>query len=128
MHVLLAALALLAPAPRDVGHGLALRIPPGWRLLDSRLTPCTNPIERADIAGPRGALLMLQEALDRKYVNRFPPRPRQFAVRGPAQFLVCCGARSFGKGWMLSFRERGRSFYAYLYPGRGSPRALLGIL
>jgi hypothetical protein len=129
MHVLLAALALIAPATeRDVGHGLALRVPPGWHLLDRRLTPCVNPIERVDVAGPGGSLLMLQEALDRKYVDRFPRRSRRFRVRGHAEFLVCCGARSYGKGWMLPFRDGGRSFYAYVYPGGGSPRPLLAIL
>ena len=129
MHVLLAALALAAPGPaRDVGHGLALSVPPGWRLLHRRLTPCTNPIERVDLVGPGGSLLMLQEALDRKYVSRFPRRPRRFSVAGDPQYIACCSVRSFGRGWMLDFRDRGRSFYAYVYPGRGVAAPLLAVL
>lgn len=37
-------------------------MPSGWRLVDRRLTPCTNPIERITIAG-RGAMVMVA-ALD----------------------------------------------------------------
>jgi len=36
---------------------------------------------------------------------------------------------SHGKGWFLSFRDAGRSFYVYLYPGRaGDPSIALAIL
>jgi hypothetical protein len=128
MYALLAALALAAPV-HDAGNGISIRVPPGWHVLAERLTPCTNPIERVDVTGPRGALVMLQEALDRKYVTRFPARPRRFGVRGAPNFIACCAPESTGKGWMLHFRDAGRSFYAYVYPGRGArTRQALGIL
>ncbi|MDX6485801.1 MAG: hypothetical protein QOF43_954, partial [Gaiellaceae bacterium] len=85
--------------------------------------------ERLDVAGPGGALVMVQEALDRAYVKRFPARPRHFTVRGAPNYLTCCDAPGYGKGWFLSFRDGERSFYVYLYPGRGrGPAAALAII
>jgi hypothetical protein len=122
--VILSALVLIAGS-----HGIATRVPAGWKVVPASLTPCTNPIERVDVAGPDGALVMLQEALDRAYVNRFPRRSRHFAVRGRPSFLSCCAAPGYGKGWVLRFRDGGRSFYAYVYPGRdGRLREALAIL
>jgi hypothetical protein len=124
MHAALAALVLVAGS-----HGIAARVPPDWRLIPASLTPCTNPVERVDVAGPGGALVMLQEGLDRAYVQRFPVRPRHFAVRGAPSFLSCCDAPGHGKGWVVDFRDGGRSFYAYVYPGRdGRTKAALAIL
>src|SRR4051812_32111985 len=92
-------------------------MPASWHEAGAQ-TPCSNPVERLDVAGPGGAFLMVQEALDRAYVNRFPRRSRHFGVRGAPSYLSCCSAPGHGKGWVLRFRARGRSFYAYVYPGR----------
>jgi hypothetical protein len=126
---------MLAPAAVAVAaavvssHGVSLRVPSGWRTLSRPLTSCVDPIERLDVAGPDGALVMVQEALDRRYVSRFPARPAHFAVHGPPQSLTCCGASGHGKGWLVHFRDGGRSFYVYLYPGRGgSPTEALHVL
>lgn len=111
--------AALAAVLLAVGsHGVSARVPPGWHAIPATLTPCVNPIERLDVAGPGGALVMIQEALDRQYVNRFRVRPRHFAVHGAPSGLSCCNAEGYGNGWMLNFRDHGRSFYAYVYPGR----------
>ena len=116
-----------AAAARHSAAGLSIAVPSGWHVVKRRLTPCTNPIERIDLAGD-GALVMLQEALDRAYVRRFPRRPRRFTLAGEPNVIACCGVAR-RKGWMIPFRDRGRSFYAYVYPGRaGSLRAALGAL
>jgi hypothetical protein len=110
-------------------HGVSARVPTTWYRVPGALTACTNPIERLDVAGPGGALVMVQEALDRAYITRFPRRPPHFRVRGAAGYLTCCDAPGHGKGWFLSFRDGDRSFYVYLYPGRtGNPAAALAIL
>jgi len=96
---------------------LALALPAGWHTILPRLTSCTNPVERVDVVGPGRALVVLQEALD-EYAGGFPRRPAHFAVHGPPGSLTCCEAPGYGKGWMLPFRDRGRSFYAWVYPGR----------
>lgn len=93
--------------------GLSLRVPPGWDIVHRRLTPCVNPIERLTVAG-RGALVMLQEALDpRRYIGRFAPRPRRSGLRAKPQPIACC-APSRRPGWFFNFREGGRGFYVYL--------------
>ncbi len=122
-----AVLLLASPAPATtVGHGLSVRVPPGWHVLDRRLTPCTNPVERVDLVG-NGALVMVQEALDHAYVDRFPVRPTHFRVHGAASWMACCTVRR--RGWRVDFRDSGRSFYAYVYPGRrGSLREALTLL
>jgi hypothetical protein len=124
VHAALAALVLVTGTA-----GVSARIPAGWHRVPAALTPCTNPVERLDVAGPGGALVMVQEALDRAYVDRFPRRSRHFGVRGPAGYLTCCDAPGHGKGWFLSFRDGGRSFYVYLYPGKSrNPSIALAIL
>jgi hypothetical protein len=115
---MVAPLAVAATIVVTAAHGVSARVPEGWRVLDGRLTSCTNPIERLDVAGPGGALVMLQEALDRAYVSRFPRKSAHVAVRGRPSYLSCCGAPGSRKGWVLPFRAGGRSFYAYVYPGR----------
>lgn len=110
-------------------HGVSAHVPAGWHRVPAALTSCTDPVERLDVAGPAGALVMVQEALDRAYVHRFRARPRHFSVRGAASYLTCCDAPGYGKGWFLSFRDGGRSFYVYLYPGRTrDPSVALAIL
>ena len=103
--------------------GLSVVVPPGWHVAHPRLLePCTNPAPRFALAHGRRDLVVVQEALDRAYVSRFPPRPRRLRVPGPPSFLACCAPARRQKGWMLAFRDRGRSFYAYVYGD--APRGL----
>lgn len=106
--------------------GLFVRVPPGWQVVHRKLTPCSNPVERLTVAG-RGALVMLQERLP-LYAPGFKPRPSRFALTGKPSEMECC-ALAHRVGWMLSFRDRGRAFYAYVYLGReGTRREALGVL
>jgi hypothetical protein len=107
--------------------GLSVAVPQGWTVVNRPLTPCTNPVQALAIRG-RGALVQLQESLDRAYVHRFPARPRRFALRGSPQWIPCCSPRD-AKGWFLPVRDRGRAFYAYVYLGEpGTRRDVLAIL
>ena len=108
--------------------GLLVAYPASWRSIGHALTRCTNPVERIDLAGPGGALFMLQESLGRNATAGMPTRPRSFEVRGVPSPLECCRA-TMQPGWLLPFKEGGRGFYAYLYPGRLDERAeLVAIL
>ena len=90
---LIGALALSAPAALQAEglptistrSGLTVALPPGWRVIHERLTPCTNPIERLTVTG-RGALVMLQESLD--------PRPTSGASRHGRGGSSCEAGRS----------------------------------
>jgi hypothetical protein len=123
------ALALVRPAASaepgriDAGHGLFLVVPAGARLTHRHFTPCTDPVERFSVLEGR-AILTVQERLEPEPA---PPRPGRFHVEGPARPMECCaiGGRS---GWVLHFRDQGRSFYVYLYPAGRSPAPLLHIL
>jgi hypothetical protein len=106
--------------------GLSVAVPPGWHVAHPRLLePCTNPAPRFALARGRD-LIAVQESLDGpRYVRRFPPRPRAFRVHGRPSPLACCAPARRDAGWMLSFRDGGRAFYAYVY---GDARAALRIL
>jgi hypothetical protein len=106
--------------------GLSVVVPPGWHLAHPPLLePCTNPMPRFALARGR-SLLELQESLDGpEYVRRFPLRPRRFRIHGRPSPLACCAPARRDAGWMLSFRDGGRAFYAYVY---GDARAALRIL
>src|SRR5438874_2323823 len=106
------------------GVGLAVSYPPGWRPIDHALTSCSDPAEVIDLGGPGRALFMLQESSGRELSKR----PASFRLEGPPHPIGCCSALD-EPGWVLSFRDGGRDFYAYLYPGRDDRRAqLLRIL
>jgi hypothetical protein len=109
----------------DVGHGLSFAVPPGWRVSHHRFTPCTDPVERVSLI--RGdAILMLQERLDpaRAELSR---RPAHFAVSGEPAPMACCSVGN-RRGWSLQFGDRGRGFYASIYPGHRPARELLALL
>ena len=107
--------------------GLSIALPAGWSVVTRPLTPCTNPVQRLAVRG-RGALVQLQEALDKAYVRRFPPRPTRFALRGAPHGIACCAPRE-ARGWFIPFRDAGRSFYAYVYLGEpGTRREVLAVL
>lgn len=108
--------------------GLAVSHPADWRPIHRRLTNCSDPVERIDLAGPGGALFMLQERLGRRATTGMQPRPRWFAVRGASSPLECC-TPTRQPGWLLVFKDGRRGFYAYLYPGRMHKRSdLVSIL
>lgn len=108
--------------------GLAVSHPPDWRPIRKRLTRCSNPVERIDLAGPGGALVMLQESLGPEATAGMRPRPKRLGVAGAPHPLPCC-TPTRQPGWLVIFKEGGRGFYAYLYPGRMQRRPeLVAIL
>ena len=101
--------------------GIMAPAPPGWHVVDKRLTPCVNPLERLTLVGPDGGMVMLQESLDpRRYISRFDARPSRWRLRGEPQWIACCAPKS-ARGWFMNFHESGRGFYVYVY-GK-TPRA-----
>lgn len=137
MLVLSLAVAFLVVQPTSAGGwlryerprlGLEVSHPPDWRPIRYRLTRCSNPVERIDLAGPGGALFMLQESLGHAATEGMQPRPRRFAVGGAPHPLACC-TPTRQPGWLLIFKDGRRGFYAYLYPGRKRKRSdLVSIL
>jgi hypothetical protein len=135
LAVLGLAVTLLLPASDAAGGdpGVALELaelelflkyPSDWRPIDHPLTNCVDPVEVIDLAGPGGALFMLQETGTRG----LPHRPSDFRLDGEPSPLGCCTPTS-DPGWMVGFQESKRGFYAYLYPGRGDRRSeVLAIL
>lgn len=102
--------------------GISVSLPSGWRVLDKRLTPCVNPVERL-VLRRNGALVMIQEGLKPLFrARQFEPRPVRFALRGKPSPIECC-APAPRAGWLFSFRDRGRGFYLYVYPGRAGTGA-----
>lgn len=95
----------------ETGEGLAVTYPAGWRPTGP-LTNCVEPVEVIDLAGPGGALFMLQEAGARG----MPSRPPRFRLVGKPSPLECC-TPTRQPGWLIPFQDGGRGFYAYLYPG-----------
>jgi hypothetical protein len=110
--------------------GLSALVPPGWHVAHPPLLePCTNPAPRFALARGRRDLIEVQESLDApKYLARFPARPLRFHVAGPPSYLACCAPARRQKGWMLSFRDRGRAFYAYVYGDASSALRILDTL
>jgi hypothetical protein len=108
----------------EKGDGLEIRYPAGWRTIGHRLTNCVDPIEVIDLGGPGDALFMLQETGSRG----LPGRPQRFRLVGKPSPLQCCTPTK-QPGWLISFQDAGRGFYAYLYPGRFDRRdEVLAIL
>jgi hypothetical protein len=109
----------------DVGHGLFVSVPHGWRVSYHRFTPCSDPLERFSLIRGR-QVLMIQERLDpvRAELSR---RPSHFTVRGKPSPMECCSIPG-RSGWSLQFSDRGRAFYAYVFPGESKVRPLLRLL
>ena len=115
-----------APAARPTATygrhrlGLAVEVPDGWKIVRERLSACTDPAQRIALA--RGdALVQIVEQLSSD-VRGFPDRPARFELRGSPGPLGCCPP-SDGKGWFIPFRDEGRGFYAYVYPGAPGTQA-----
>lgn len=127
--LVLGTLALVRPAASagtgrvDAGHGLSLVVPTGARLTHRHFTPCADPVERFSVLDGR-AILSVQERLG---PEPGPRRLSRFHVEGPASPIECCAIEG-RSGWLLHFRDHGRSFYAYLYPAGSSPGQLLHML
>jgi hypothetical protein len=109
----------------DVGHGLFVAVPHGWRVSYHRFTPCSDPVERFSLIRGR-QVLMIQERLDPVRAE-LSGRPGRFTVRGKPSPMECCSipCRS---GWSLQFSDHGRAFYAYVFPGESKARPLLRLL
>jgi hypothetical protein len=120
---------LASPAGSVERAGITAPVPAGWHIVDKRLTPCTNPRERLTLAGPDGAMVMLQESLDpRRYIARFNPRPTRWHLRGQPRPIACC-APARRAGWFMNFRDADRGFYVYVYANAArARRAALTIL
>jgi len=114
-----------ASAPSALGHRLSIAVPHGWRVTYRRFTPCSDPVERFSLLSGHGQILMIQERLD-PIRAELVQRPLRFAVSGRPRPLECCSLDR--PGWVIQFGDHGRGFYAFLYPGRGSPQALLQAL
>lgn len=113
-------------ARAQVGHGLSIDVPAGWRISHHPFTSCIDPIERFSLL--RGqALITLEERTGRGASEGMPQRPDHLRVSGKPSELECC-ALAARPGWTISFRDHGRAFYAYLYPGSAAPQVLLRIL
>jgi hypothetical protein len=120
-----------------VGSGISLRLPDGWRILRGPLTTCSDPTERLAAAtflasqlGPvnavprTGALLLLLE----DHVNApsaFSARPPHFRLHGyPTSFEGCCDTPAT-PGYEFMFRDHGRDFEAFIFPGSGASPELV---
>ena len=114
-----------ASGPSAVGHRLSIAVPHGWRVTYLRFTPCSDPIERFSLLSGHGQILMIQERVD-PIRAELVQRPVHFAVSGRPRPLECCSLDR--PGWVIQFGDHGRAFYAFLYPGRGSPQPLLEAL
>ena len=109
--------------------GLSVVVPPGWHVAHPPLLePCTNPLPRFALARGARDLVEVQEYLDAADIRDFPARPRHFRVTGPPSFQTCCAPARDQKGWTLSFRDRGRAFYAYVYGDATAALRMLGTL
>ena len=108
---------LASPAGSVERAGITAPVPAGWHIVDKRLTPCTNPRERLTLAGPDGAMVMLQESLDpRRYIARFNPRPTRWHLRGQPRPIACC-APAWRAGWFIAS-------WRYATPTARGPRAM----
>jgi hypothetical protein len=114
-----------ATARTSVRHGLSVVVPAGWRVSYQPLTPCSDPVERFTLFHGDQALTV-EERTD-PVPEELRGRPARFGVSGKPSPLECCAIEGM-PGWSIQFSDHGRAFYAYLYPGRESPRALLSVL
>jgi hypothetical protein len=139
-----------APPPTDVGHGLSVRLPQGWNLATTDLTPhLVDPREELSVAtfplnyspapcaqfpvraledlGPRDALVTLQErGLDPgSSWPDFPQRPNAFGPQlgGEADVRGCLPSARFTDHW-FGFSDSGRHFHVLVVFGLDAPVAV----
>jgi Zinc carboxypeptidase/Penicillin-insensitive murein endopeptidase len=122
-----------AKVRRLAAGGVSIRVPMGWKAIDRRLTPCVDPAERLAVASSAldsgaslpddGVLVVLMERREKASVRvelqQMTARPARFRSPGPPTPLACCAAVS-GPGWLFPFADGGRTFYAYVFVGRGA--------
>jgi hypothetical protein len=113
--------------------GLSVVAPRSWRLTHERLSECMSPRQVLAITDVRGRLgVDAKLPRDRTLVLLLeggPGRgfPARSEVRTPErldQMGGCC-EMPFSRGFSVSFRDRGRNFYAFVYAadGRNADRA-----
>jgi hypothetical protein len=145
LPVLVLALALggdasLASTPLRQVHirsGISVELPGSWRILRGPLTTCSDPMERfaaatypASQLGPanavprEGALILLLEDHTNP-ASGFSRRPPRFRLRGHATTFEGCCDTPTDPGYEFVFRDRGRDFEAFIFPGRGASQKLL---
>jgi hypothetical protein len=132
--------ASLASTPLRQAHlrsGISVQLSDGWRILRGPLTACSDPTERfaaatfpASRLGPanavprKGALILLLE----DHINPasgFSRRPPRFRLRGHATTFEGCCDTPTNPGYEFVFRDRGRDFEAFIFPGpQASPKLL----
>jgi hypothetical protein len=109
--------------------GISVQLPDRWRILRGPLTPCSDPKERfaaatfpasrlgPDNAVPRkGALILLLE--DRiNPASGLSTRPPRFRLPAHATKLEGCCDTPTDPGYEFVFRDRGRDFEAFVFPG-----------
>src|SRR5919109_2331280 len=140
LHLVLAAALALgghsAAAHPFSAHGISGALPPGWRVLHRRFTPCTDPQEVLAVSSfpvakrarmdPHGAFLLLEER--HGSTDGLPPRPARFSLADPPQALTCCEPFAGAPGWSVRFQAAGRGFYGYAYVGANASSRLRGEL
>ena len=124
------------PKVTNLGHGLSVQLPAGWRAATTNLTPhLLDPREEMSVGtfplryrqglcaqfpsgtledlGPRDAFVTLQErGFDRKSTwPDFPPRPAQFgpSLGGGSEVEDCVKPARFSDHW-FGFTDDGRHF------------------
>jgi murein peptide amidase A len=129
LHLVVAAALALGGHPAAAkpfsAHGISGTLPPGWRVVHRRFTPCIDPQEVLAVSSfavpkrarmdPRGAFLLLEER--RGSTDGLPPRPARFSLAGRPEALSCCEPFAGAPGWSVDFQAAGRGFYGYAYVG-----------
>lgn len=136
LPVLTLALALggdsLASTPLGQVHltsKISVQLPDGWRMLRGPLTTCSDPTERfaaatfpasqlgAENAVPREGMLILLLEDHTNPASGFSSRPPRFRLRGRATTFEGCCDTPTEPGYEFIFRDRGRDFEAFVFPG-----------
>jgi hypothetical protein len=131
--------SLASTPPREVHirSGISVQLPDGWRMLRGPLTACSDPTERfaaatfpASQLGPKnvvprkGALILLLEDHTNP-ASGFSRRPPRFRLRGHATTFEGCCDTPTDPGYEFIFRDHGRDFEAFVFPGPQTPPRLL---
>lgn len=141
-------LALLGAAYDDPSRGLSLVHPSTWRVYPQALTQAisardqialgTFPLEQSApdanctpatalrARGRDGGLVFMyeNEGLNRRELERVPPRPRHLRLPRSSYLPYEC----MGRSWRVDFRDGGRAFTAHVYGPPARRRQALAIL
>jgi len=127
---LLVAVGLVATSAQAQVHthtistdGVRITLPDGWRRA-GLLSDCSDPRQVLSLARGNDATILILERRD----GSFPSRSTFRLSRRPTRFEGCCGQPT-GPGYRFAFRDRGRSFYAFVYAGdRGNAARAAAVL